>query len=201
LDTCASLGQRLLRPDTVREIKDSGQLDSLVTVETWVALTDALHERGTSKTGWQVVPGDEIFADTGLWGSSDPDTPNDDCVRHIPGIGLSDRDCDFSFAFRCEFPAAASTQSDSRQHTVSIFASTSVPGFTQDSAGCNQAISECPTPLLCAVNCGKRTGCVGFYHNRMRRQCVLLMHFDATVQLEWQDESEKRAWTKMLMRH
>jgi hypothetical protein len=35
--------------------------------------------------------------------------------------------------------------------------------------------------------------------NRIRRECILLHHFDAAVQLGFESDEEKMAWKKMLV--
>uniref|UniRef100_A0A1I8J9T8 C-type lectin domain-containing protein n=1 Tax=Macrostomum lignano TaxID=282301 RepID=A0A1I8J9T8_9PLAT len=196
LKTCAQLGQRILQPDTYAAVR-------LSLGEVWTGINDQLVERGSSPTGWQVVPNraGSLLTLTDLWNTGQPDgTSIEDCVNHNPTTKkLHDAGCTATIACRCEHPMGDERPVPAHYE---LFVESPVVDFTQGAVGCTEKIAlELPIELLCAGECREKLGCVGFYFNPLRRECVLLLYMDAAVSLSYSSPAEQAAWIKKIAVH
>jgi hypothetical protein len=170
---------------------------SSLSENTFVAVTDALRERFRNKTGWLIVPGVQEFADTSLWNTKEPGDvdSNQDCAMHAKSSAkLHDVSCSGVAAYRCQYQLGSPRVS----RRLSSFRLSDIVEFEQPSVGCASAILDSSDMTRCTLLCHWSIGCVGFLFNHIRLQCILLNHFDASVQLPFHSTEEKLAWKKML---
>uniref|UniRef100_A0A1I8I381 C-type lectin domain-containing protein n=1 Tax=Macrostomum lignano TaxID=282301 RepID=A0A1I8I381_9PLAT len=200
--TCHENGQEMIS----KSVHDAMAATSFSGDRWWVGLIDALNERGTQKDGWvwikdgQVTDGGESYFYSG---EPNNEENNQDCVtvRKNSDKKLRDETCNELNNVFCYEDAAVANRIATKA-TTGKFVRTEIVAYDQPSPGCWIKGPRAKTHLHCSQAClvFEFEDCIGYYWHPVRRQCVLLPYFDASLPLSGSDFSanneEKLQWMK-----
>lgn len=192
---CSSIGGELIRGKSF--LPFNGTIFSGMPESYWIGLTDFRLERGMNRSGWVWTDGslEPISADL-FWGRVQPSKPNRDCA----GICWHSRkicafSCNYSITPMCQVKSNSSLDdrgTSYEQDTIPL--GLSGDQFAQIE-GCSRLLTQVISEIECAGICsiGTNVQCVSFYYNQETRQCRLVFHTDATI-----DVKDPESWKKFV---
>lgn len=165
----------------------------------WLGLTDLLVERGTNRSGWLWSDGSrEMPSSNVAWYDGEPNEGHADCALQCNGTGhVCDFNCGELAIPMCQPKSLKSSTSQAADfQAVPIPVGLSADGFAQG-GGCSKLISKVSSEMECARVCMREpmVACVGFYINEAKKECLLLLYTDATVDL-----GDTYGWMKFVLK-
>uniref|UniRef100_A0A1I8HCD6 C-type lectin domain-containing protein n=1 Tax=Macrostomum lignano TaxID=282301 RepID=A0A1I8HCD6_9PLAT len=202
IKTCHENGQEMIS----KSVHDAIVATSFSGDRWWVGLVDALNERGTQKDGWVWIKDGQVTDGSGsVFLSDEPNNlgNNQDCVtiKSDSIKKLRDTTCNDLNNVFCYEDAAVANRIATKA-TTGKFVRTEIVAYDQPSPGCWIKEPRAKTHLHCSQAClvFEFEDCIGYYWHPVRRQCVLLPYFDASLPLSGSDFSannqEKLQWMK-----
>lgn len=153
----------------------------------WIGMTDLVHERGLSRSGWRWSDGAIVPRSSALsWADGEPNYPLHDCVCQCYGYGtLCDAYCVWKYAPMCQ-PRLQLNSITRRKHFEEVLIPVGLPSTDYaDTWMCTRLLMEVTSKIKCAQLCAVETKdwCVSFYFNQERRLCRLVLYTDRTMNM------------------
>uniref|UniRef100_A0A1I8JSG6 Sodium/solute symporter n=1 Tax=Macrostomum lignano TaxID=282301 RepID=A0A1I8JSG6_9PLAT len=157
-------------------------------------VSDLAEERGTSRSGWQLVKGKGILPlNDSLWRTGDPNSSggNQDCIgQHHDAVGkLSDNVCSGLRGLACEFVGAAQPHSGLLWQRTP-FKRTS---YNPSSEFCHADLLQVKNAMHCVAAGVRAASCRHVLYNSKLRACRLLLFTDAQAEAEIETSAD---WVK-----
>ena len=191
---CLTVGGELVRGSSFQPL--SGNPIPGMTSEYWIGLTDLLTERRTNRSGWRWSDGSLDPPSSGLaWQGAEPNK-NNDCIRQCLGGGeLCESPCHLKRVPVCQpraLPSSAARAAGFQAAPIPV----GLPAEDfAEGGGCSRMITDTVSKIECSALClsEPKEACVAFYFNKERKECRLVLHTDATI-----DMGSGHGWQKLV---
>lgn len=153
----------------------------------WIGMTDLVHERGLSRSGWRWSDGAIVPRSSALsWANGEPNNPFNDCVCQCYGQGwVCDASCFWKYPPVCQ-PRLQLNSITRMKHFEGVSIPVGLPSTSYaDTWAGTRLVRQVTSKIKCAQLCAVETKdwCVSFYFNQERRQCRLVLYTDRSLNM------------------
>lgn len=195
---CSSVGGELIHGTSFLML--DGKNLSGMPVQSWIGMTDFLHERNGEKSHWRWNDGAIDPSSSNLtWKNGQPHAvphQDQDCIALRYDGTVADNRCLSSKVPMCQKRSLPNSGSRIKSfEVVPIPVGLPFKDFAEN-GGCSERMQDVDSVVYCSFLCviDADDWCVAFYFNKAKKECRLVLYTDATV-----DMGSGEGWVKFVV--